>query len=222
MARAESAAAQEPVPDHARTVRFDQRAWNVPGVGHAAGRPARLRRGWRDSPLGGAVVGFTKAYKRERADVLVKAVDFEPIRKTVEPAEALIAETLADPGVVEVGYRDGLRYSVTLEERPAVDGQPGMLLDKDTVFVVTGAAGGITSAIVGDLAAASGGTFYLLDLAPAPQPDDAQIALFRSDKEALRRQLIDQLKATGERPTPVQIDRRIQAIERAEAALRAI
>ncbi|HEU5103287.1 MAG TPA: beta-ketoacyl synthase N-terminal-like domain-containing protein, partial [Roseiflexaceae bacterium] len=141
------------------------------------------------APLGGAVVGFTKAYKRERADVLVKAVDFEPTRKTAEPAEALIAETLTDPGVVEVGYRDGLRYSVTLEERPAVDGQPGMQLGNDTVFVVTGAAGGITSAIVGDLAAASGGTFYLLDLAPAPAPNDPQIALFRSDKEALRHQL---------------------------------
>ncbi len=29
------------------------------------------------APLGGAVVGFTKTYKRERTDALVKAVDFE-------------------------------------------------------------------------------------------------------------------------------------------------
>ncbi len=29
------------------------------------------------APLGGAVTGFTKAYKREQPDVLVKAVDFE-------------------------------------------------------------------------------------------------------------------------------------------------
>ena len=29
------------------------------------------------APLGGAVTGFTKAYKRERPDALVKAVDFE-------------------------------------------------------------------------------------------------------------------------------------------------
>jgi hypothetical protein len=28
------------------------------------------------SPLGGAVTGFTKAYKREKTDVLVMAVDF--------------------------------------------------------------------------------------------------------------------------------------------------
>jgi NAD(P)-dependent dehydrogenase (short-subunit alcohol dehydrogenase family) len=97
-----------------------------------------------------------------------------------------------------------------------------MILNKDTVFVVTGAAGGITSAIVGDLAAASGGIFYLLDLTPAPQADDPNIALFRSDKEALKRKLIDELKTTGERPTPVMIDKRILAIERAEAALRTI
>ncbi len=174
------------------------------------------------APLGGAVVGCTKSYKRERQNILVKAVDFEPGRKTAEPADLLIAETLFDPGVVEVGYRDGLRYTVTFEERPAVDGTPGMYLGKDTVFVVTGAAGGITSAIIADLAAASGGIFYLLDLTPKPDPDDPNIALFRQDKEALKRKLIDDFRAAGERPTPVMIDRKILAIEREEAALRAI
>jgi NAD(P)-dependent dehydrogenase (short-subunit alcohol dehydrogenase family) len=174
------------------------------------------------APLGGAVSGFTKAYKREQTSVLVKAVDFEASRKTAEPADALIAETLGDPGIVEVGYHDGLRYTITLEEQPAADGQPGMTLNKDTVFVVTGAAGGITSAIVADLAAASSGIFYLLDLTPAPNPGDQNIALFRSDKEALKRKLIADLKAAGERPTPVMVDKRILAIEREEAALRAI
>ena len=126
------------------------------------------------APLGGAVTGFTKAYNVEqgmRAEgkgVLVKAVDFELNRKTAEPADLLIAETLTDPGIVEVGYHKGLRYTVTLLEKPAADGQPGMTLDKDTVFVVTGAAGGITSAITSDLAVNSGGIFYLLDLVPCP------------------------------------------------------
>jgi malonyl CoA-acyl carrier protein transacylase len=174
------------------------------------------------APLGGAVTGFTKAYKRERPDVLVKAVDFEAGRKTAEPAELLIAETLADPGAVEIGYSDGQRYTITLEERPANDGQPGLTLDSSSVFVVTGAAGGITSAIVGDLAQASGGIFYLLDLTPAPQPGDPYVALFRSDKEALKRKLIDEFKAAGERPTPVMVDKKVMAIERIEAAQRAI
>jgi acyl carrier protein/NAD(P)-dependent dehydrogenase (short-subunit alcohol dehydrogenase family) len=174
------------------------------------------------APLGGGVTGLTKSIKRERREALVKAVDFEPGRKTAEPAEALINETLFDPGIVEIGYRDGQRFTVTLEEQPAKDGSPGMELGKESVFVVTGAAGGITSAIVADLAANSGGIFYLLDLAPLPKDGDQNITLFRSDKEALKRKLIEDFKAAGEKPTPVMVDKKILTIEREEAALRAV
>ncbi|MFZ2423343.1 MAG: beta-ketoacyl synthase, partial [Anaerolineae bacterium] len=174
------------------------------------------------APLGGGVVGFSKAFKREREQVLVKAVDFDAGRKTVEPAEALIAETLSDPGVIEVGYKDGLRYSPTLRVLPARDGSAGLTLGKETVFVVTGAAGGITSAITTDLAVASEGIFYLLDVVPPPQRDDEDIRLFRSDKEALKKALIERARAAGKKPTPVEIDKQIIAIERNEAALRAI
>ncbi|MCA9897220.1 MAG: SDR family NAD(P)-dependent oxidoreductase [Anaerolineales bacterium] len=174
------------------------------------------------APLGGGVTGFTKAYRHERPSTLVKAVDFELSRKTAALADQLIAETTTDPGVVEVGYKDGLRTAVTLIEQPAADGEPGLTLNKESVFVVTGAAGGITSAIVADLAAASGGIFYLLDLVEAPAPDDPHIAIFRRNKDALKTQLIEEAKAAGEKPTPVLIDKKLMAIERSEAALRAI
>ena len=91
--------------------------------------------------------------------------------RPAEPAEALIAETLADPGVVEVGYHDGLRYTVTLDERPAADGQPGMAAGSRTRSSWSPARPAASPArSSADLAAASGGTFYLLDLVPAPQP----------------------------------------------------
>jgi len=174
------------------------------------------------APLGGGVTGITKAFKRERGEITVKAVDFELGRKTADPAEALIAETLSDPAVVEVGYHDGLRFSVSFVENPAADGNPGLALGAESVFVVTGAAGGITNAIVADLAGASGGIFYLLDLVPAPDPADPHIAQFRRDRDSLKQTLIEEAKAAGERPTPVQIDRRLAGIERSDAALRAI
>ncbi|MFO7680004.1 MAG: SDR family NAD(P)-dependent oxidoreductase [Chloroflexota bacterium] len=184
------------------------------------------------APLGGAVAGFTKAYNMEQAlrpegageGVTVKVVDFEVSRKTAEPAETLIAETLFDPGVVEVGHKDGLRYTVTLVEKPAKDGQAGMVLDKDTVFVVTGAAGGITSAITTDLAVHSGGVFYLLDLVQAPAREDKYIKLLRSSegREVLKQTLIAEAKASGAKVTPKQIDDKLMGIERGEAALRAI
>ncbi len=175
-----------------------------------------------EAPLGGGVTGFTKAYKRERPEVLVKAVDFEVSRKTAVFADQLLAETTSDPGCLEVGYwRDG-RYTITLLEQPAADGQPGLTLTSDSVFLVTGAAGGITSAIVADLAAASGGTFYLLDLTPTPDPTDPHIHRFREDREGLKQQFIADMRAAGERPLPPMIEKKLMDVERLDAALQAI
>ena len=174
------------------------------------------------APLGGAVTGFTKAYKRERPDALVKAVDFETTRSASEIAEALIGETLRDPGAVEIGYRSAFRWTIGLEERPAADGQPGMTLDKDSVFLVTGAAGSIVSAITADLAAASGGTFYLLDLAPEPDPADPDLKLFATDKEAMKRELAERIKARGKRATPALVEKEMAGLERAESARAAL
>ena len=88
----------------------------------------------------------------------------------------LVDETLRDPGAVEIGYKNGLRWTVGLQEKPANDGHLGLTLNKTSVFLITGAAGSIVSAITADLAAASGGTFYLLDLIPEP---DAKIPISR-------------------------------------------
>ncbi len=174
------------------------------------------------APLGGPVVGFTKTYKRERPDVLAKAVDFETECESADIADLLIAETMCDPGAVEIGYKQGQRWTVGLEEQPAADGRPGLALNKDTVFVITGAAGGIVSAITEDLAVASGGVFYLLDLVPEPDAANPDIKRFATDKEGLKRDLIARIQAKGERATPAMIEKELAALERAQAAQKAI
>ncbi|HUJ72081.1 MAG TPA: SDR family oxidoreductase, partial [Verrucomicrobiae bacterium] len=173
-------------------------------------------------PLGGAVTGFSKAYKRERPDALVKAVDFSTGRGALEVAELLIGETLRDPGAVEIGYKDALRWTIGLQEQPAVDGQPGLTLEERSVFVITGAAGSIVSAITADLAAASGGTFYLLDLVPKPDPENPDLKRFVEDKEGLKRDLFARIQARGERATPVLVEKELAALERAQAARSAV
>ena len=174
------------------------------------------------APLGGAVVGFTKTYKRERTDALVKAVDFEAAHKSSEIAEILVEETLRDPGAVEIGYKAGQRWTVGLQEQPAADGRPGLTLGNDTVFLITGAAGSIVSAITADLAAASGGIFYLLDLVPEPDPSNPDLKRFVTDKEALKRDLFGRIQARGERATPALVEKELAALERAQAAQSAI
>ncbi|UCF66422.1 MAG: SDR family NAD(P)-dependent oxidoreductase, partial [Acidobacteriota bacterium] len=174
------------------------------------------------APMGGAVVGFTKAYKRERSAALVKAVDFEVSRRTAALAERLIDETLADPGIVEVGYADELRWAVGFEEQILDERQQGLQIDKQSVFVVTGAAGSIVSAITADLASASGGTFHLLDLTPEPDPESEDLARFSTDREGLQREIFERLKQAGERATPARVDKELAALERSHAALSAI
>ncbi|MBV8955854.1 MAG: SDR family NAD(P)-dependent oxidoreductase, partial [Solirubrobacterales bacterium] len=170
--------------------------------------------------FGGAVTGFTKALSQERPDALIKTIDFDDA-KPKAIAETLLNETLTDPGAVEIGHAEDLRWSVGLVEQAARH-DAARELTKDTVFMVTGAAGSIVAAIIDDLAAASGGTFHLLDLVAAPDPADPDLEKFVSDREALGRELADRIREKGERPTPKLVERELARIERGRAALDAI
>ena len=174
------------------------------------------------APMGGAVTGFTKALKRERETATVKAVDVETDASAAQVAEALVQEALRDPGCVEVGHANGLRWTVSLDERPAADGADGLALGPDSVIAVTGAAGSIVSAIVSDLAGATGASFHLLDLAPEPDPGDPDLARFGEDREGLKRDLVERARQAGERPTPIMIEKQLAGLERGHAALSAI
>ncbi len=182
------------------------------------------------NPLGGPVVGFTKSYKKERPVASVKAVDVgvDPTASTI--ARWLIEETCFDPGCVEIGRVGDRRFGIAFIEVPFLDrdddGRPapgdGMELGPESVFVITGAAGSIVSAITADLAASSGGTFHLLDLTPAPDPDDPDLRAFRHDRNGLKVTIAERMKAAGEHPTPVTIERELGRFERLDAALAAV
>jgi len=174
------------------------------------------------APLGGAVSGFTKAFKREKTEATVKAVDFGADAAPSVVADLLIEEALRDPGCVEVGYAEGIRTSVGTRELPVDDGTPGMALGKESVFLVTGAAGSIVSAITTDLAAASGGTFHLLDLLPEPDRNDPDLGRVTTDRDALKKEIFERLKAKGERATPALVEKELTRLERLAAALAAI
>ena len=169
--------------------------------------------------LGGAVTGFTKALAQERAEVTVKAIDFEAQESPETIARVLIDETLCDPGAVEIGHADGLRWAIGLHERP-VRSEGARELAAGSVFLVTGAAGSIVQAVIADLApAAPGSSFHLFDLVAAPDPADPDIARFGEDLDGLKHDLAVRINERGKRPTPKLIDRELARIERAATAL---
>ncbi|HSE72848.1 MAG TPA: SDR family oxidoreductase, partial [Nocardioidaceae bacterium] len=178
------------------------------------------------APMGGGVSGFAKSYKRERPDALVKAVDFPAGSTTTDVAGLLVAETLRDPGCVEVGHADGQRWGVGLapqafppQDAPA---EGAMSLGPDSTVLVTGAAGSIVAAITADLARASGATFHLLDLTPEPDPAEPDLKQYVEDRDAFKSVLAARIKERGGRPTPVAIEKELARFERLTAALTGI
>ena len=174
------------------------------------------------NPIGGGVSGFVKAYQRECPEALCKVIDFPASRKSAALADRIISETLSDPGIVEIGYQDDQRWAIGLETVPSDETATGVELNRDTVFLVTGAAGSIVSAIIADLTAVSAGTFHLLDLTPEPDRNNPDIARFASDKEGLKRDIFERIKASGEKATPAKVEKELAGLERSQAALAAI
>jgi NAD(P)-dependent dehydrogenase (short-subunit alcohol dehydrogenase family) len=140
-------------------------------------------------------------------------------------ARALLDETERDPGAVEIGYAGGLRVTVGLEVMQALpaDAKPPLKLDENTVFAVTGGAGAITVAIVRDLAAASRGTFYLLDArAMPPESEHALLQTVVKDREAAKREVFERIKAEKGRATPAQVEEKLFDLERQAGILEAL
>ena len=72
------------------------------------------------------------------------------------------------------------------------------------------------------MATASGGTFYLLDLVPEPDPKNPDLKRFVTDKDGLKRDLFARIQTRGERATPALVEKELAALERAQAARNAI
>jgi acyl carrier protein/NAD(P)-dependent dehydrogenase (short-subunit alcohol dehydrogenase family) len=177
------------------------------------------------NPIGGAVVGFVKATGRERPETMVKAVDFPEDMPSEVVARALLDETERDPGAVEIGYQGNLRVTVGVQlfRASPSDAKTPVPMDANVVFAVTGGAGAITVAIVRDLAAASRGTFYLLDARQMP-PESERPLLEKviKDREGAKRDVFERLKAEKGRATPAQVEEKLFDLERQAGILEAL
>jgi malonyl CoA-acyl carrier protein transacylase len=170
------------------------------------------------APMGGAVSGFTKAISLERPDSFAKVVDFAVDVPASTVAAHLIEETLADPGVVEVGWEDDRRFSIALIEKD-LPSQKLEFPDKSSVFLVTGGSGGIIAPVVTDMAQNCGGTFYLVGVEHLPDRSDPDLPRLKNDRNALKKDLMARLSTPDNKATPAQVDQRLTMLDRCAATL---
>ncbi len=170
------------------------------------------------NPMGGAISGFTKALARERSDVLIKTVDFEAGVSATLVASRLLEETLHDASVAEIGWEADLRYSAALVDEPAknVDHKP---LEQGTVFLVSGGTAGVVAPVLMDLVRSTKGKFYLLGRTKLPERSDILLGKLESDREGLKKEFSQLLSAAGQKATPVAVEQKVAALERAKSTL---
>ncbi|MBF0334881.1 MAG: SDR family NAD(P)-dependent oxidoreductase, partial [Alphaproteobacteria bacterium] len=166
----------------------------------------------RLSPGGGGLVGLIKALGVEWRQARTKAVDLDPGEGSEAWLDHLMDELTLPGGRREVGYPCGAR-TVFRTEPASIDplADPPRRPDADWVVLAIGGARGITAETLRELAAFKP-TLVLVGRGAMPAPEgDSTRGL---DGQALKRHFLDEARALGDKPRPVEIDARVAAVLR--------
>ena len=155
-------------------------------------------------PASAALLGFLKSLAHEWPTVRIKAVDVAP-GPAEQVAGQLLDELTADDGLVEVGYRDGVRHMVVVAPADLVGRDAVEPLGPDSVLLATGGARGITAEAVSALVERyPGGTVVLVGRSAADAEDPATAGL--TDPRELRRALLKRARAAEEPHSPAAVE----------------
>jgi acyl transferase domain-containing protein/NAD(P)H-dependent flavin oxidoreductase YrpB (nitropropane dioxygenase family)/NAD(P)-dependent dehydrogenase (short-subunit alcohol dehydrogenase family) len=149
-------------------------------------------------PGQGGVAGLLKTVALELPEVKVKCVDLDLEEATAAMADHLLAEIEAEDEVVEVGYRQGRRLTLGLQETSLLcHGENGLHLDASSIILVTGGARGITAAVTRELARKYQPTLILAGRAPLPADQEDLETTGLTEAQALKAALADRQRRQG-------------------------
>lgn len=158
-------------------------------------------------PAHGGVAGFLKCIAQEWDDVLVRAVDLDLDLPTDELADLLLAE-LADPdGPSEVGVSRGRRVTWQPVQAALSPSEVDHLeLEKGSLVLITGGARGITAKVAVALAKRFQPHIVLVGRTPLPAASEAADVAGLTDPAAIKKALIERLRAAGETAAPAAVE----------------
>ncbi len=157
--------------------------------------------------------GFLKSLAQEWTGVRVKALDVSA-GDSESVSEHIFKEIFTSDGLVEVGYGpDGTRQRIDLVETP-VSTAPALSPSVESVVLVTGGARGITATSALALANCAPATFVLVGRTELPEEPEAPATLNLTDEREIKRQILEQLRASGVQTTPAEIERHYSRLMR--------
>ncbi|MFN6560913.1 MAG: SDR family NAD(P)-dependent oxidoreductase [Nostoc sp. ChiSLP01] len=187
--------------------------------------------------IGAGLFGLTKTLNQEWENVFCRALDLSPDLDPQTSAQHILAE-LQDPNllIVEAGYSPQGRVTLVCEQGLGTEGSVGSvgsvgrqggkisspsslsslsshtscLPNAQSVFLVSGGAKGITAQCAIELAQRYQCKFILLGRSAADaEPVWAEGYLSEAD---LKKQIMEDFLARGEKPTPAMVQKRFNAI----------
>ncbi len=168
------------------------------------------------NPIDGGLFGLTKTMNLEWPQVFCRAIDLHPGIDPTQIAQFVLAE-LHDPNrlITEVGY--GQQGRTTLVAHNTTNNRKSEIVNRKSitsgsVFVVSGGAKGITAQCVIRLAQQHRCKFILLGRSSMAKVDTRWLGDY-ADEAALKRLIMEHLKANGQKPTPVAVQKLARGIK---------
>ncbi|OHD70968.1 MAG: hypothetical protein A2W19_07535 [Spirochaetes bacterium RBG_16_49_21] len=161
-------------------------------------------------PIAGGVTGLTKSLNKELGGVLVKSIDISPGHKPMQAAKKIMEEIRLGGRRVEVGYVGDKRMVTRVVERRLDPGSaPKHDVEPGAVFVVAGGGYGITAEIAKDLAAHLKVRLALVSIEKLPENTAQIAAMSEPEFSSFKDTVVNGLKASNERVTPMMIQKEL-------------
>lgn len=154
------------------------------------------------SVIGGGITGLVKCLNLEWSPVFCRAIDIQPELPTDQITQQIIAELHdANLSIVEVAFSEEERKTTSVKPADALEQQSiSTTVTKDSVFLVSGGARGVTATCVIEMAKAFQCKFILLGRSSFDF-EVPEFAKNESEEGALKRLIMNDMKERGEKPS---------------------
>ena len=154
------------------------------------------------SVIGGGITGLVKCLNLEWSPVFCRSIDIQPELSNEDIANQLVSEYHdANVSVVEVAYsEEGRKTTTALPAEVKENHQIKTTVTSDSVFLVSGGGRGVTANCVIEMAKTFKSKFILLGRSTI----DFEIPAYAKDENdegALKRLIMNDMKAKGEKPS---------------------
>ncbi|MEU8877934.1 SDR family NAD(P)-dependent oxidoreductase [Streptomyces javensis] len=155
-------------------------------VSYLGGGMGRHPRDGLEQPLGGIWAGLAKTLHREFPNVAARVVDID-LAASAELPGIVAAELGRRTGEIEVGHRDGRRYTLTPEDRPVAPA--ALTLGPEDTVLISGGGRGIGWELARSLAARHGVRVVVTGREPFPSGDEPWFGLDEAGWKAYEKRI---------------------------------